>query len=51
MHILLTAAEQEQAFALLQHKKIARRTILLQPGNIDRHIYFVSKGCLRMFYT
>lgn len=50
MHISLDAEEQAQALALLQYRRVARRTILLKPGAIDRHIYFVIKGCLRMFY-
>ena len=51
MHIALAPEEQEQALALLQRKTIAKRTILLQPGHIDRNIYFVNKGCLRMYHT
>lgn len=51
MHIALAPGEQEQALALLQHKKVAKRTFLLKPGDIDRNIYFVKKGCLRMFHT
>ena len=51
MHIALAPAEQEQALALLQQKAIAKRAFLLRPGEINRHIYFVNKGCLRMFYA
>jgi CRP-like cAMP-binding protein len=51
MHIALAPDEQEQALALLQHKTVAKRTYLLQQGEIDRNIYFVNKGCLRMFYA
>lgn len=51
MHITLAPQEQEQVLALLQHKTVAKRTTLLQRGDIDRNIYFVNKGCLRMFHT
>jgi CRP-like cAMP-binding protein len=51
MHISLEPHEQEQALALLQQKTVAKRTFLLQPGEVNRNIYFVTKGCLRMLYT
>jgi CRP-like cAMP-binding protein len=51
MHIELTPDEQEQALALLQQKTVPKRAFLLQPSEIDRCIYFVSRGCLRMFYA
>ena len=51
MHIALAPEEQGQALALLQRKTIAKRTFLLQPGDIERNIYFVNKGCLRMYHT
>jgi CRP-like cAMP-binding protein len=50
MHIALAPHEQEQALAMLQHKTVKRRSFLLRQGDIDRGIYFVNKGCLRMFY-
>lgn len=51
MHITLAPDEQEQVFTLLRQKTVAKRSILLRPGEIDRHIYFVDEGCLRMFHT
>jgi CRP-like cAMP-binding protein len=51
MHIQLSSVEQEQVLALLQRKMVPKRTSLLQAGKIDRDIYFVNRGCLRMFYT
>ena len=51
MHIALDLSEQEQVRAQLQQKKVNKRTFLLRPGEINRHIYFVKTGCLRMFYT
>lgn len=51
MHIALTPAEQEQALAFFQIKEVNKRTWLLHSGETDRYIYFVKRGCLRMFYT
>lgn len=51
MHIALSSDEQEKVLALLQQKMVAKRTFLLRPGEIDRYIYFVNRGCLRMFYA
>jgi CRP-like cAMP-binding protein len=51
LHITLTADEQRKVLTLLQQKTIAKRSFLLQPGEIDRGIYFVKSGCLRMFYA
>ena len=50
MHIALDPEEQDQALALLQQKTVTKRSFLLLPGDIDRNIYFVNRGCLRMFY-
>lgn len=51
MHITLAPDEKEQVLAMLQYQTIAKRTFLLRAGEIDRNIYFVNKGCLRMFNT
>ncbi|WDF55584.1 Crp/Fnr family transcriptional regulator [Mucilaginibacter sp. KACC 22063] len=51
MHIALAPHEQEQALAMFQLKQVKKRTWLLHPGEIDRHIYFVNRGCLRMLHT
>ncbi len=51
MHIALSADEQEKVLTFLQQKTVAKRTFLLQHGEVDRYIYFVNRGCLRMFYT
>ncbi|QDW25211.1 Crp/Fnr family transcriptional regulator [Pedobacter sp. KBS0701] len=51
MHIALAPDEQEQVLALLQHKTVPKRSILLKPGAIERYIYFVEQGCLRMYHT
>ncbi|MDJ1482615.1 Crp/Fnr family transcriptional regulator [Cytophagaceae bacterium YF14B1] len=51
MHIELSEQEEEKTLALMQQKKVAKRTFLLQPGEINRTMYFVKQGCLRLFYT
>ena len=51
MHITLDPAEEERVLDMLEQKKVKSRAFLLKPGQIDRHIYFVRQGCLRMFYT
>ncbi|GAB3921988.1 Crp/Fnr family transcriptional regulator [Mucilaginibacter myungsuensis] len=51
LHIALAPEEKEQVLALLQIKKVTKRSILLRPGEIERHIYFINKGCLRMYHT
>jgi CRP-like cAMP-binding protein len=51
LHIALAPEEQAQVLALLQRKTVTKRSILLRPGEIERHIYFVNEGCLRMYNT
>lgn len=51
MHIALAPDEQEHVLNLMQRKTVAKRSYLLHPGEVDRHIYFVNQGCLRMFHT
>ncbi|MEJ0057584.1 MAG: cyclic nucleotide-binding domain-containing protein [Bacteroidota bacterium] len=51
LHIALAPDEQEQALAFFQLKEVNRRTWLLHQGETNHYIYFVKRGCLRMFYT
>ncbi len=51
MHIALAPEEQEQVLAFFQLREVKKRTWLLYAGETDRYIYFVKRGCLRMFYT
>jgi CRP-like cAMP-binding protein len=51
LHIALAPEEQAQVLDLLKGKTVTKRSILVQAGDIDRHIYYVNKGCLRMFHT
>jgi len=47
--ITLTSEEEQYFTSLLKLKKIKKKAYLLQEGDISRHQYFVSKGCLRTY--
>lgn len=49
MHVSLTPAEAAYVQSVLQHKVVKKNTVLLSAGEICRSIYFVNKGCLRIF--
>lgn len=49
MHVSLTPAEAAYVQSVLQHKVVKKNTVLLSAGDICRAIYFVNKGCLRIF--
>ncbi|WP_074493579.1 Crp/Fnr family transcriptional regulator [Mucilaginibacter polytrichastri] len=49
MHIVLDAAETELVVSRLQYKTVKKNTVLLDAGAIAKNIYFVKKGCLRIF--
>ena len=51
LHVVLAPDEQEQVLSVVQRQVVTKRTILVEPGKTERHIYFVDKGCLRMFHT
>jgi CRP-like cAMP-binding protein len=51
LHIQLDAAETELVTARLQRKTLKKKTVLLHTGAVCRNIYFVNKGCLRLFNT
>lgn len=44
--------DEEVAFfnTILQSKKIPRKTILLQEGEVCKFEYFINKGCIRNYY-
>lgn len=50
-HISLDPAEADYALSLLTARIIKKNTILLRNGEICRKVYFVIKGCLRLYYT
>jgi CRP-like cAMP-binding protein len=51
LHITLTDAETAYIQSVLQHKTIKKNGVLLGEGKVCRNIYFVNKGCLRMYHT
>ncbi len=51
MHITLDREESAKVQAALQYKAIKKNEVLLRSGEICRSIYFVDKGCVRIFNT
>src|SRR4051812_119419 len=51
MHVSLDKDEADNVQLALQHKVIKKNSLLLKSGDICRSIYFVNKGCLRIFNT
>jgi CRP-like cAMP-binding protein len=49
LHIVLDAAETEFIQSKLQFQVVKKNSELLSAGKICRNIYFVNKGCLRIF--
>jgi CRP-like cAMP-binding protein len=50
MHISLDTAEAAYIQSMLKRKSVKKNTELLNAGEICRSLYFVDKGCLRLFY-
>lgn len=51
MHISLDEEEIAYVQSILQHKVYSKNTPLLAAGEVSRSIYFVNKGCLRIYHT
>lgn len=51
MHIDLDAKEIAHIKTRLQVKTVKKNAILLRAGETCRNIYFVNKGCLRIYHT
>ncbi len=49
LHVSLDQAENEYVCSVLQHKSVKKNTALLTAGKICRSLYFINKGCLRIF--
>src|SRR5688572_11223100 len=50
-YVSLTAAEQELFTSMLTVKRLLRKQLLLQAGDICRHENYVLEGCLRSFFV
>jgi CRP-like cAMP-binding protein len=48
-HINLSPAETDFTLSLFTHRVVKKRTALLSAGNVCREVYFVNKGCLRLY--
>lgn len=48
-HILLDAEETAFVSSLFQPKKLKRKQVLYQEGDIHKHQVFVTEGCLRSY--
>ncbi|MGN6640351.1 MAG: Crp/Fnr family transcriptional regulator [Mucilaginibacter sp.] len=48
--ISLTLDEADQVAASVQEINVQRKKFLLQPANVCRANYFVSKGCMRLYF-
>ncbi len=48
--IELTPEEKKIFISLLKPKKVYKRQLLFQEGNIAHYQYFVTKGCLRTYF-
>jgi len=51
MDISLNAREKDYIKSLLKYTFVAKNTVLLAAGETCKNIYFVEKGCLRVFYA
>ncbi|MBO9703148.1 MAG: Crp/Fnr family transcriptional regulator [Sporocytophaga sp.] len=49
--VSLSKEEFEQFYSYTQTIKLKRKEFLLSEGDTCKHSYFVSKGCLRYFYS
>jgi len=49
LHVSLNAEEQRYIQSVLQRKILDKNKLLLETGETCRNLYFVDKGCLRVF--
>ena len=49
LHVNLDASEQAYIKSVLMHQRLEKNKILLETGETCRNLYFVDKGCLRVF--
>lgn len=48
-HVSLSQEEEAYIVAHLHTKKIKRKQFLMQEGDVQKHSYFVTAGCLRIY--
>lgn len=49
-HITLNRDEQDTFTSLLEHRRIKKNEVLVSPGQVATHTYFVLEGCLRNYH-
>ena len=49
LHVNLDASERTHLTSVLKHKVLEKNKMLLETGETCRNLYFVDKGCLRVF--
>jgi CRP-like cAMP-binding protein len=48
-HITLTAEEESLFVSMCKVRRVKKKQMLLQEGDVDNHGFFVTKGCLRSY--
>lgn len=51
MHISLDPVEKDRLIEVVNTRNIKNKSSILKAGEVCRSIYFVNKGCLRIYYT
>ena len=49
LHVNLDASERTHLTSVLKHKVLEKNKMLLETGETCRNLYFVDRGCLRVF--
>ena len=51
MHISLDSAEKDRFIEVINTWNFKNKASILKAGEVCRFVYFVTKGCLRIYYT
>jgi len=49
--VSLTTKDKKTISEKFRKKSFKRKEVIVEAGEISKHMYFVTKGCLRAFYT
>lgn len=44
-----TEAEVSQVVSCFKPRQVKRKALLVQKGEVSRHVFFISKGCIRLY--
>src|SRR5579872_6212987 len=50
-HVSLSAGDKKLLEEIYHVKKVKRKQFLLEAGEVSKYTYFVTKGCIRTYYT